>query len=332
MRYSAYLLTLAATLLASGCARSKVTTEIKPGGSWTRTVVLTGQPKQEGMQTGATLDDSFVIPTGPAWKITDATNTNASSGSDRTDTAVRTLAAGALLKGDITLKGDAQKTDPGAAEPAAPPKPAPLVLVNNVTVTQLAPRRFEYKETLTWVGPPSSSIGANMKAEDLAQIKSALPKSLATDANARAIGEKTALLAIPILFGPGDPLLALGLLHPDLAMRRASQRMGSVMMKALESQFGDKLTPAERREVARNLIETAFTQAKPAKPDPSAGPPDKGGNSKLTSMMFALKTAGKIVSSNGEADDFAGEVFWALFPEAASLKPVTLTAIIEFNP
>ncbi len=45
--------------------------------------------------------------------------------------------------------------------------------------------------------------------------------------------------------------------------------------------------------------------------------------------MFIVKSAGKVISSNGEVDDLTGEVYWALFPEAASLQPVTLTAIME---
>ncbi len=321
----ALLLTTATILLASGCARARVTTEVKPGGAWTRTLVLSGQVKQEGgMQTGASLDDAFVIPTGAAWKISDEKKEQ-----ERTVTAVRNLNVGAALKGDLSLKGDAPKGTPGEPPPAN--AKASLVLVNEATILRLAANRYEYKETLKWVGPAAKGIAANMKPEDIEQFKQFLPKSLATDANARAIGEKAAALAVPILFGPGDPLLALGLLHPDLAARRASQRIGGVMMKALEAQFGDKLPLAERREVARKLIDSAFAQAKPSKPDPSAGPPDSGGNSKLTSLMFVLKTAGKIISSNGEVDDLTGEVFWALFPEAASLKPVTLTAIVEIE-
>ena len=54
------------------------------------------------------------------------------------------------------------------------------------------------------------------------------------------------VLIMPLMFGPGDPLLAIGLMHPDLAARRASQRIGSVLPKALEEQFGDKMTPLER--------------------------------------------------------------------------------------
>ena len=102
-------------------------------------------------------------------------------------------------------------------------------------------------------------------------------------------------------------------------------------MKALEDQFGDKMTLAQRREVAIKVIATSFSQAKPKAPDPAAGPPSSKGGGGLTPLMFVLKTPGKIVSSNGEVDDLTGEVYWALFPPAATLKPVVLTAVVELD-
>ena len=82
--------------------------------------------------------------------------------------------------------------------------------------------------------------------------------------------DKAAQLATPVLFGPGDPLLAVGLLHPDLAVYRANQRIGAVLVQALEQQFGDQLQPAERHEVARQLIQEMFLSDKISQPDPAA--------------------------------------------------------------
>jgi hypothetical protein len=48
--------------------------------------------------------------------------------------------------------------------------------------------------------------------------------------------------------------------------------------------------------------------------------------------MFVVKSPGKVISSNGELDELTGEVYWALFPPAASLKPVVLTALVEDQP
>ena len=300
---------LLGVILFSGCSRSRITTEIKAGDTWTRTVALTGQEKKEGgMNMGGSLEDAFVLPSGNEWKSREE-----KKGEERTMFFERTLAAGASLKGDLSLKGD------GTGK---------LTLVNEVTVTRVAPRRYEYRETLRWTGPPPQSLTS--KPEDIAEVKAALPKALATDANARAVMEKVSRLAVPLLFGPGEPLLAIGLMHPDLAARRLSQRAGAVIMSALQDQFGDKMQPAERREITRKLVEVTFAQNKPAQPDPAAGPP-KGDNSGLTPLMFIVKSAGKVISTNGETDELTGEIYWALFPEAASLQPVILTAVLQLD-
>lgn len=290
-----------------GCARARVTTAIQADGSWTRSVVLTGQEKKD-MQVTPTLEDTFVIPSGAGWKSHEEKKNG-----DRELALERTLAAGASLDGDVSIKAGAG---------------GKLRLTNEVTVTRAGPHRFEYRETLKWKGDPSQTIG-EVKPEDLAGIKSALPKPLATDANARALVDKLAALAMPMLFGPGDPLLAMGLLHPDLAARRAGQRIGTLLIKALEDQFGDQLTAAQRKEVARQLIQETFSSAKMTPPDPAAAASAKNDSGSLTPLMFILKTPGRIVSSNGELDELSGEVFWALFDAAASVQNVVLTAIVE---
>jgi hypothetical protein len=300
---------LAALALLSGCARSRITTDIRANGSWARTVALTGQEKKEETQMAPALEDVFVIPSGAGWKSHEVKKNG-----DRTLILERVMAAGATLKGDLTLKDDEK---------------GKLKLVNEATVTHAGPRRFEYRETLHWTGEPFKNFGSNVKPEDIAEIRASLPKPLATEENARALAEKTAVLAIPLLFGPGDPLLSMGLMHPDLAERRASQRIGALLLKALEEQFGDKLTPEQRRVVARKLIEKTFSSAKPSQPDPAGGPPASKNSSGMTPLMFVVKFPGKVVSTNGEVDELTGEVYWALYPEAASIKDVVLTMLFE---
>jgi hypothetical protein len=304
MRTFAAVLILAGALLFSACSRARITTEIK-GDNWTRTVALSGPEKKEGAMVPS-VEETFVLPK-EGWQSREGKKE-----SEHTLTFERTLAPGATLKGDLSIKG---------AEPGK------LTLVNEVTVTRVAPHRFEYRETLRWTGPPPDSL--TMKPEDLARLKATLPKEVATDANARALGEKIAKLAIPLMFGPGDPLLALGIIHPDLAARRMSQRVGTVMLKGIEEQFGNKLQPAERRELARKLIESTIAQTKPSQPDPSKGPPKADNGPGLIPLMFIFKSPGKVISTNGEVDELAAEIYWALFPEAASLQPVTLTATVQ---
>lgn len=305
MHLSATIAALVAAALLTGCARSRITTEIKRDGSWTRSASFTGQMKKEGMQLGSTIEDTFVVPSGTEWKSKEEKKDQ-----EHTLTFERTMAAGESLNGDLSIKGDGE---------------GKLKLVNEVRVTRAGPRRLEYRETLHWQGDKPDL--ASMRPENLAEIKAALPKSLATDANARALAERATALFVPLIFGPGEPLLAMGLIHPDLAERRARQRIGSLLLTALQDQFGDKLKPDERREVARQLISSTFS-AKPTPPQPGGGG-SSGNKTGLTPLMFIVKTPGRVVSSNGEIDELSGEVYWALFPEAASLKDVVLSAVCE---
>jgi hypothetical protein len=303
MRTFNTILLLAVVTLFSACARSRITTEIK-GESWTRTDAFSGQEKKDGGMVPS-VEETFVLPK-EGWQPREEKKE-----SEHTLIFEKTLAAGATLKGDLSIRG------------AAPDK---LTLVNEVTVSRLAPHRFEYRETLRWTGPPPEM--STPKPEDLARIKDALPKDLATDANARALTDKIGKLSIPLLFGPGDPLLALGIVHPDLAARRLSQRAGTVVLKAIDEQFGNKLQPAEKRELARKLIESIIAQTKPTQPDPAKGPKTDSGPA-LIPLMFIFKSPGKMISTNGEVDELAGEIYWALFGEAASLQPVVLTAVVQ---
>ncbi len=258
-----------------------------------------------------TLEDTFVFPSGAGWKSSEDKKNE-----DRTMTFERTLAAGASLQGDVSVKAGAE---------------GKLSLVNEVTVTRAGPHRFEYRETLHWTGDPAKVLG-NIKPEDLARIKADLPAPLRTDANARALAQKTAELSIPLLFGPGDPLLSMGLLHPDLAVRRAGQRMGALMVKALEQQFGEKLTVAERREVARKMIQETFSEASSPKMTPEMTPgKSSSGNSAFVPLIFIVKAPGHVVSSNGEVDELTGEVFWGMFSEAAAYRDLVLTAVLEVD-
>jgi hypothetical protein len=310
MRSLATSTLLAAALLLSGCAHARVTTQIRSDGSFTRTVALTGQPKKEGFQMAPTLEDTFVIPAGSGWKSTEEAKDN-----NRMLTLERSLPAGGTLDGDVSIKSS---------------EPGKLRLVNHVAVKAIGPHQLEYRETLHWTGPPSKLLG-DIQPEDLARLKSHLPKALATDANARALVEKAIELGVPVVFGPGDPLLALGFLHPDLALYRANQRMGAVLVKALEQEFGDKMQPAERREMARQLIQETLNVGKMPQPDPAAAAAMPANNSGLTPLMFIVQPPGKVVSTNGEIDEFSGEIFWALFEDAATYKDVVMTAVLETN-
>lgn len=329
MRKTLLLAACAILACSTGCVRARVTTEIHPDGSFTRTIAMTGTPPQQGMtMTGvSTVEDTFVLPSGTGWKVVaepakpgtvsavSAVNAappaaDAKQG-EVTKTFERVFPAGSPDKGDFKLKG---------GKPGMPPK-----LVNEVTVTKIGPNRYEYKETLRWTGTPPKP--PEFKPEDLATIKAKLPPALATDENARGLAEKSYRLMMPMMFGPGDPLLAMGWMHPELAQRRMMQKIGGTLLKAIDEQFGDKLTQQQKRELAMSLITKGFDSTKPSQPDPTSSA-DKDSTG-IIPLTFVLRGPGKLISTNGEYDELSGEVFWALYPEAASFQPVVLTAVYE---
>src|SRR5258708_30637435 len=82
-----------------GCARTSVSTTVNPDASFTRTVKFTGQAGKEGEPAmGTKLEDAFLLPSGPFWKIT-----KTQKNQDLTITATRIVAAGETLK-DIIIK------------------------------------------------------------------------------------------------------------------------------------------------------------------------------------------------------------------------------------
>src|SRR5207245_6293275 len=116
--------------LASGCARSIVSSTVHPDGSWTRKVVFHGAAAEgNGPSFGTKLEDAFTLPSGANWKIK-----REKKEEEVIVTAERAMQPGETLKKDVTLlTGKTQKTE---------------LLVNEVSVKQIAPGRFEYRETL----------------------------------------------------------------------------------------------------------------------------------------------------------------------------------------
>jgi hypothetical protein len=331
MRKICVILIVSAAAFLSACSSARVTTEIKKDGSFKRTIALTGSMNPGGGPAASptTIENTFVIPSGNGWKVVPDAEKPASVSAvsavsvqapvvtskkdNTTQTFERLFAAGTPVKGDLSIKA------PGKT-------PGKLQLVNEVTVTNIGPNRYEYKEVLRWVGAPQKT--PEFSTEDLADIKAQLPPGLATDANARGLAERAYKLMIPMIYGPGDPLIDMGFMHPDLAVHRMTQKIGGTLLKAIDEQFGDKMTADQKRELAKNLISKTFDSSKPKQPDPTATT-EKQDSGSLTPLTFVLRAPGKLISTNGDYDELSGEVYWAMYPEGASYQPVTLTAIFE---
>ncbi len=296
----------AAALLLSACARARVTTQIQSDGSWTRTVALTGQQKTDGFQLAPTLEDTFVIPAGSGWKSTEEVQDN-----NRTLTLERTLPAGAhaawrRVHQKFRTWQESRTRQAAAGEPRRRQSDGtPSIGISRDAAldrpSQQAPGRYS-----------TGGLGA------LEIASSAGPGHRCQCPG--ACWTRRRCCRCPFCLGQGDPLLAVGLLHPDLALYRANQRIGAVLVKALEQQFGEKMQPAERRE-CRQATHSGNARSperyrNPIPPPPRLPPPNSAG---LTPLMFIVKPPGRVVSTNGEIDGFSGEIFWALFEEAADV-------------
>ena len=309
--------------LLGGCARGVATTTVRPNGSWTRKITFHGsKPEKDGNLMGTPIAEAFALPSGAGWKITHE---------DTKDEAVvvaeRTLEAGEVLKGDITVKG-------GKKQPT-------VTAVNEVTVQKIAPGIFKYTETLHWKGPIPKSLTPD--ADMIAAFKKALPPTLATDANARSLAAQSVRDLWHVMFGPGDPLisqLSSLLSSPELMERRVQQRIGATLEQHIEAKFGAQITVEQKRSIARSIIHSSLfnltSQTKNAGPggapsEPGSDKAEKDDATPTASLFIAVKLPGRITATNGEKDDVNGETFWALYPEAAVLGDVTLTATCDTN-
>ncbi len=323
-RLSRRLLALSAfALLATGCSRSVITTAVKADGSFSRKIVFHGPNGDAGGLPGKNMDGlkgSFEMPSGAAWKTKQEKNEN-----EETYTAERDLMPGSVQKQDIAIKsGD--NTKPG------------VFVVNQATVRQTAPGMWEYRETLHWTGKiPATLLTVDPKM--LTILKAVLPASLATDANIRPIGLTLNRELWRLLFGPGDPLISSWtqmLMQPEAVERKMKTRMSAGLDKAISAQFGDRLSGPERHAlVGKILVGTMASMASQTQTmtDPAKAGKNDGelGDAALTALTFTVKMPGKIVSTNGDRDDFSSEVTWSVYPQAAAIGDVEMIAVCDKN-
>lgn len=315
---------LAAAALTTGCARSVITTTVKPDGAFTRKIVFHGPSAGDKAGGGipgmtAELKDSFEMPAGGPWRTK-----REKLESEEIYTAERDLAPGSVQKQDLAIKSG------NAAKPG-------IFVVNEATVRSVGSGKWEYREILHWNGKAPDMLSM-IDPTSMKTVKASLPPALATDANARPIALALSRETWHILFGPGDPLISSWsqfMMQPENTVRKMMARMSPGLDKAVGAQLGDRLSPAERRlcihkiigSVADGLTNKTTQGADPTKANDK---PDFG-EAALAALTFSVKLPGKIVSTNGERDDFNGEVYWSVYPQAAVLGDVEMTAICDTN-
>ncbi|MEQ1822069.1 MAG: hypothetical protein ABL949_06150 [Fimbriimonadaceae bacterium] len=288
-------------LVTVGCVRTNSLTEVNADGSWKRTVKFIMSKNAMDEKTPA-VSDVAMPPTGAGWKAT-----NTKKDDEYTFTFTRDAKLDEVITKDIALKDKDG-----------------LTLVNEVTVKQIAPNRFKYRETFKWVGKSKPKGGSELTDEDL---KKMLPEfSTADDLNKVRVQLMAKLTRI--LMGPGDPMLMQLVANPDYGVRRMVNRMAKSFEQTLTEVYGERLDAAAKTKLVKKIIEAATDQTvNKTKSDAEKSGP--GDSSPPVSMFMSVKLPGRIVETDGEVDPFSGEVFWSMFPEAASLGEVSISAVCE---
>ncbi|MBV9866373.1 MAG: hypothetical protein JO316_13555 [Abitibacteriaceae bacterium] len=320
-RLSLSLLAVAGLQLLSGCSHTLVTTTVQPDGAWTRNIKVSVPRGDKGMPSSSKMEDVFALPTGPAWKVT-----KGQTDQDVIYTLEQKRAKPGMLQ-DLVIKG-AKKTP---------------ILTSKVSVRAIAPGQYEYREVLHWTGDPMQEGPTSAKdtAEAIHLVKVSLPTALATDANAKSIADALSPQIVKVLFGPPSPLITELMTNPDLAGQQIFQRLGKPLDTILQQNLGGQLSTEERlateRKIIENLSDTVqvHTQAgsgmQPTTPG-SKNPDSKEQSDNLVALTYRVKLPGKVISSNGEVNDITDEVFWGLYPEAASAGDVELKATCQMGP
>lgn len=310
MKKLGLLLPLAAVIALTGCMRANTMTTVSEDGAWSRTVKFT-IPKQDMMGKPGKFEDFVFLPSGADWKTGQTTEKE-----NLVFTATRQAKLGDQILDDLRLK---QK---GKA-----------VLSNTVTVRDLGNGRYEYLETIKYIG--EQKPGMDQSREELFGIlKESLEGVELTESQAKDISLGAMKDLWRIMFGPTRPLLPTLAMHPDLGERELRRQFGKSMETQFERVFGDKLTKEARLKAVRTLM-TKLDAEKvmgPTRESAQPGGGEGGDEGGLVSMTTIVKFPGKIIESNGEVDEVSGEVFWAFYSEAAIVEPLTLRAVCEVKP
>jgi hypothetical protein len=293
---------IAAAALACGCAQVSVSTNVRPDGSWRRTLQFRADRLDR-------LKESFVLPHGSPWRARkEWVNREA------VYTASRALPRGGEAQHDFVMKA------PGKSGQK------PLV-VNEVSVRAVAPGRLEYREVLRWQAPRPPGL-LNPERPLLRRLQSALPPGLATEAVTRDLARSVLREVWRLWFGSDSLLDLTG--HSDLAERRLKQRIGILVDRALQRQFGDRLTRTQRRAAALRWAGIVVELGRDSGDGSHAGPLGLSEKT-LTPLLFTVRLPGRVVATNGEYDELAGEVYWGLYPEAAAAEDVSLIATCDLR-
>jgi hypothetical protein len=317
---------------AVGCASLAVETTVHVDGSFTRDLKFTvGKPPMGGQ---ADLSKTFVPLSKEKWKIASKMKDD-----NLIVEASRKFAKNSNSNGDVSLLQKIEKKQSFGPPPKNAKKepPARVLLINEVSVKEIAPGKFEYREVLRWKGQRDAMEWAELEKDgELKKLRACLPESISSDANTKKLIAHMAGTLNRILFGPGTPMMPQFLMQTELAVRRMLIMLGNSIVDWLGKEFAGKLTEAQRVDCARKVLKETELQQKleekkadsqpkgPMAPKKKAAAKDE---TELVAMTFVLNFPGQVLETNGQVDRFSGTVYWGVYPQAAAYKDVVLRVV-----
>jgi hypothetical protein len=307
MNYKTVL--LASLVLAAGCSRVSTETTLNPDGSFTRAVTYTVTKGSFGGSKVSDPNAVFHIPANGNGVTVEKKETN----DDITVTVTRKVPAGAAPLQDITLKDQSGKDE----------------LASQVTVTKGSDGNLDYEETVHWTGGHTLG-GFPIDASFRAQIKKSLPERFVKTDIIDAVTRDLTAYTVQALFGPPDPLI-LGMLNPDVMKFRIAARVRSAMTPILSKDL-QGIKPDEASKVSDSLL-SALDVGGMAKNKVSQSADPTGDDSKKTNesdatLTYAVHYNGKLVSTNGIADEEDHLVYWSMLDVAAEIGDVKLQLVV----
>lgn len=294
----------------AGCSHMEAVTSVQDSGAWTRTNIYRQNKSSGQMNIGGQLSDTYVLPEGSPWKIQKTVESE-----EVTYTASCSLRLGATLAGDVRVRDQKGK---------------PPVITNTVSVKELAPGRFRYREVLKWSGAKSGGIPVDQADPEVTKaLKQALPASVRTDQAAQKLALDLQRSLVRVIFGPDENLLPQALFQPTTMERRLRRAIGKSVARALDTQFGSRLTAEEKRQTVIRIVRSmADATEKKSGSAQQSGPAAATGkdDSTLTTLTFTLRVPGKILRTNGEVDEYTNEVWWTMYSPAVSLGEIVMEA------
>jgi hypothetical protein len=308
------------TIGLCGCASVSVTTSLHADGSYDRHVVYTVKksPDMTAAMGGGANSASMTVNAKSLFDIPVGGVKSKSKNGDDLITVNTKVSAGKSPAPDIRMlnqSGDA-------------------MLKSTVSVTTLPNGDVSYDETL-W----SNEIGADAidsTGVARAKFKGMLPERYRTDT--KAVNKSFDAIGATFLryvFGPPYPHLFDLMTSEDAA----SLYMLSVVSQPLDRKLAETLpgsTGQERRIIMSKIFKTFTSSMTP----PTAGgmaagakPPINMANpNDMTPLTYKVAFPGAVVSTDGLFDPVSGDVFWSLYPPAASPidgKPLHLHLVVR---